>query len=260
MRIAFLSPDEPFYLPEFYRLVLGALTPEHEVRVVVVPPTYKNTSKTELGVRYARTFGLGEAAYLSFKVAYYRARDLLNGSGGDRHYSLEAVLNRYRIPFVRETDVNGRENIERLRKWGTDLIISVSCPQIFKRELIDLPPRGCLNLHGSLLPDYRGVMPAFWVLSNNEKEAGITLFFVNERIDAGDVLVQRRYRILPEHTLDSLIRHSKAVGAEMVVEGVRKIDRGAPETFPLDLSGGNYYGWPGRQDVKRFLGHGRRFR
>ncbi len=260
MRIVFLSPDEPFYLPGFYRHVIESLGPDHDIRVIVVPPLYKNTTRLGLAIRYAKTFGMKEAAVLSGRVLYYRCLDLLSGAGGGSFHSLRAVFRRYGIPYLYEDDVNGKRNLDRLREWKTELLISVSCPQIFKRDLIELPPKGCLNLHGSLLPDYRGVMPSFWVLANNEKEGGSTLFFVNDRIDAGEVLVQRRFPVRDDDTLESFIRRSKRIGAEMVVEGVAKIAAGNVETRSLDMSRGNYYGWPGREDVKRFLAHGRRFR
>ncbi len=260
MRIVFLSPDEPFYLPEFYRYVIEHLSPVHDIRVIIVPPVYRNTTKFGLVKRYAKTFGLKEAAVLSWRVVYYRVMDLLLGANGESFYSMRAVFERFGIPYLLETDVNSKRNLDRLRGWGTDLVISISCPQIFRRELIELPPKGCLNLHGSILPDYRGVMPSFWVLANNEREAGSTLFFVNEKIDAGEVLVQRRFPVRADDTLDSFIRRSKRIGAEMVVEGVGKIDAGGFETYPLDMGKGNYYGWPERADVKRFLDSGRRFR
>jgi hypothetical protein len=58
------------------------------------------------------------------------------------------------------------------------VIVSVSCPQIFKKELIELPARGCLNVHGASLPQYRGVMPSFWMLANGERQAGVSVYFV----------------------------------------------------------------------------------
>jgi len=260
MRIVFLSPDEPFYLPGFYKNIFERLSPAHEARVIIVPPVYKNTTKLGLTVRYARTFGVKEAAVLSAKVIQYKLMDKLKHGKGERFYSLTALLDKYDIPYTNETDLNSPESLARLRAWKTDLIISVSCPQIFKKDLIELPPLGCLNLHGSLLPDYRGVMPSFWVLANSEREAGITLFFVNEKIDAGDVLVQRKYRIEPGDTLDSLIARSKLMGSEMVLEAIDKIEKGDAGTRPLDMKKGRYFGWPKREDVLRFIGNGRRFR
>lgn len=260
MRIVFLSPEEPFYLPEFYKYVFDNLPSGHEIKVIIVPTTYKNTTKVDLSLRYAKTFGIKEAAILSYKVLHYKIMNYLIRGRGYKSYSLQSILEKYGIPYLYELDVNSIQNLKRLKEWGTELIISVSCPQIFKKSLIDLPPKGCLNLHGSLLPDYRGVMPSFWMLANNEKEAGITLFFVNEKIDAGDVLIQRKFPIQPDDTLDSFIRRSKRIGAEMVVEGIKKIAQGNIQTYPFDMSKGNYYGWPTREAVHRFLSYGRRFR
>ncbi|VAX30920.1 Methionyl-tRNA formyltransferase [hydrothermal vent metagenome] len=260
MRIVFLSPDEPLHLPEFYRYIIENLSSSHDIKVIIVPPVYKNTTKLDLVLRYAKTFGVSEAAVLSSRVIYYKGMDILFRGKGNGFYSMSSVFKKYGIPYLYEDDVNSKRNLDRLKGWKTELLISISCPQIFKRELIELASKGCLNLHGSILPDYRGVMPSFWMLANNENEAGSTLFFVNEKIDAGDVLVQRKFPVHPDDTLESFIRRSKRIGAEMVVEGVGKIDRGKAETYPLDMSKGNYYGWPKREDVKRFLDNGRRFR
>lgn len=260
MRIVFMSPDEPFYLPEFYRYIFDNLPAGNKVKVIIVPPIYKKTTAFDLAIRYARTFGVNEAAVLSTRVIYYKVMDYFTRGKGSKYYSLTSVLSKYNIPYLHELDVNSVENLNRLREWDTDLLISISCPQIFKHDLIKLPHKGCLNLHGSLLPEYRGVMPSFWVLANGEKEAGSTLFFVNEKIDAGDVLVQRRFPIHAHDTLDSFIRTSKKIGAEMVIEGIEKISKGYFETKPLDMSKGNYYGWPKKEDVKRFRSCGRRFR
>ncbi|MBI5055375.1 MAG: hypothetical protein HZB61_01975 [Nitrospirae bacterium] len=260
MRIVFLSPDEPFYLPDFYKYVLDSIDPKHEVKVIIVPPVYKNTTSASLAIRYAKTFGLKETAAMSCNVIYYKLMNLLSGRKNGRFYSLSSILEKYRIPYLQELDVNSRQNLQRLKDWNTDLIISVSCPQIFKKDLIGLPPKGCLNLHGSLLPDYRGVMPSFWVLANNEKEAGVTLFFVNEKIDAGDVLIQRKYSVRSDDTLDAVIRRSKRIGAEIVVDGIAMIAEGEVRTYPIDMTRGSYYGWPDQEAVGRFLEYGRQFR
>jgi len=262
MRIVFLSPDEPFYLPEVYRHIINALAEEHELKVVIVPPVYKGTTRTGLALRYAKTFGVKEAALLTGRVLYYNLRDRMGGNGRTtgRFYSLESLLDAYGVEYVHEEDLNSETSLTRLRQWKTDLLVSISCPQIFKKKLIDLAPRGCLNLHGSLLPDYRGVMPSFWVLANGEKEAGVTIFYVNEKIDAGDVLIQRRYEIGPDDSLDGLIIRSKRIGAEMVVDAVKMIESGKVKTRTLNMKKGRYFGWPKKSDIKRFIEKGRRFR
>lgn len=260
MRITFFSPDEPFYLPYFYEYVFDHIRSDHDIKVIIVPPVYKNTTKLSLMIRYFRVFGLSETAAMSYNVLKYKVMDVISGSNGSNYYSLTSVFEKYRISYFFESDVNSADNIEKLRHWQTDLIISISCPQIFRKALIDLPSRGCLNLHGSALPDYRGVMPSFWMLANGEKEAGSTLFFVNEKIDAGDVLIQKTFPVQSEDTLDSFIKRSKRIGAEMVIEGIDKILKNNVHTFPLDMTKGRYFGWPTRIDVKKFIRKGRRFR
>jgi methionyl-tRNA formyltransferase len=103
-------------------------------------------------------------------------------------------------------------------------------------------------------------MPSFWMLANNESEAGLTLFYVNAEIDAGDILMQRKFLISPGETLDSLIRKSKRIGAEMLVDAIRKIDNRDVKTVPLEMEGGSYFGWPKREDVLKFLKSGRKLR
>jgi methionyl-tRNA formyltransferase len=259
VRIAFATTNDPFYLPEFFRYLFEQLGGKHEIKAIIVPPIYKGTSRIGLAIRYARTFGLSEALVLAGKVTYYRLMDRFSRDEGPV-YSLSSAFSRYEVDFVYEDDINGQASLGRLREWKSELVISVSCPQLFKKELINLPSLGCLNLHGAILPKYRGVMPSFWMLANNEKEAGATLFFINERIDAGDVLIQRRFPISPADTLDSLIKKSKKTGAEMVAEGIRRIADGKYETVPLDLEDGSYFVWPERKEVLRFLAGGKRFR
>lgn len=260
MRVTFLTTDEPFYLPTFFERVLEGLMSGYEIKAIIVPPVYKGTSKKDLVFRYASTFGLYETLNLASKVVFCKIMDILPYSVTKSSYSLGSVFKRYGIDFEYERDVNSAENIGRLRNWETELAISVSCPQIFKKDLINFPPKGCLNLHGAILPQYRGVMPSFWMLANNEREGGLTLFFVNEKIDAGDILVQKKYPISSEETLDSLIKKSKKIGADMVLEGIERIERGQFTTTPLELEGGSYFGWPARKDVLSFLENGRKLR
>src|SRR6202043_837367 len=93
------------------------------------------------------------------------------------------------------SDVNALEFLYQLRKEKTELLVSVSCPQIFRCALIDLPPKGILNIHGAILPQYRGVMPSFWMLANGERQAGVSIYFVNEEIDAGELCGQEVFAI-----------------------------------------------------------------
>jgi len=154
--------------------------------------------------------------------------------------------------------VNAPEFLDELRSLATDVVVSVSCPQIFKSPLIELPAKGCLNVHGALLPQYRGVLPSFWMLANGERRAGVSVYFVNEQIDAGDLCAQRAFDVLPHESLHEFLLRSKAIAAELVLQALADIERGTVERRRLDLSQGSYYSWPNGADVERFRAAGRR--
>jgi methionyl-tRNA formyltransferase len=247
MRVVFLTPDDPIYLPAFFDRVLGRRTGEAD-RVYIVPPLYRDQSKRAAAWRYYRTFGFVASVALAQKILQAKLS----------RRSVSAVCELYGIPCEEVADVNAEEFLGQLVALRPDLIVSVSCPQIFKRDLIELPAKGCLNVHGALLPDYRGVMPSFWMLANGETQAGVSVHFVDERIDAGELCGQRIFRIEAEDTLDEFLRRSKRIAADLLVETLERVESGAVERRRIDLTEGSYYSWPDRQAVERFAAAGRR--
>ena len=247
MKIVFLAANDPIYLPSFFERVLAERA-RSVAAVFAVPPLYKGQSSVQAAWRYFRTFGAGATVGLVRKLA-----------GARRHgQSIEAVCARYGVPYGVREDVNAPEFLDELRGLGCDVVVSVSCPQIFQRELIELPERGCLNIHGAILPAYRGVMPSFWMLANGERQAGVTIFFVNEDIDAGDVCGQRIFEILSDETLDGFLVRSKAISADLLLEVLADIENGVARREPLDLSAGSYFSWPTAEAVDRFRAAGRK--
>jgi methionyl-tRNA formyltransferase len=246
MNIVFLTPDDPIYLPSLFERVLAARGDSSSV--FVVPPLYKNQTALQAAWRYFRTFGVGATWTLGTRTLGAKMR----------RRSITTVCERHDVPCEPIRDVNDSAFLDRLRAMGTELIVSVSCPQIFKKPLIDLPERGCLNVHGALLPEYRGIMPSFWMLANDEKRAGVSIFFVNEDVDAGELCAQRTFEIRPGETLDEFLRRSKAIAAELLLDVLQEIEDATASRAPLDLSMGSYYSWPDRQAVRRFHATGRR--
>ena len=247
MTIVFLTTADPIYLPAFFDRVLSERA-EVTAAVYVVPPLYKNQTPVQAAWRYFRTFGFEGLAGLVHRVAKAK----MSGN------SIAAACERHAVRCAETEDVNAPSFLDELRALGTDVIVSVSCPQIFKTPLIELPAKGCLNVHGSILPQYRGVMPSFWMLTNGERTAGVSVYFVNEQIDAGDLCGQRTFAIDPNETLDAFLRRSKTIAAELLLEVLDRIEAGRIETSPLDLSEGSYFSWPDRDAVRRFRAGGRR--
>lgn len=245
MKITYLTTDDPIYLPAFFDRTLNKYGRE-TLSVCVVPPLYKNQTTLQAGLRYYRTFGLIAAIGLALRAGMAKVRG----------QSIEAVCNKHGVKCELVPDVNAEDFRERLREAGTDLLISVSCPQIFKKPLIELPSLGCLNIHGAILPHYRGVLPSFWMLANNEKKAGVSIYYVNEKIDAGELCGQRIFEILPGESLDSFITRSKAIAADLLLEVLGKVENGTVTRSPLNLAEGSYYSWPDKAAVMRFQANG----
>ena len=247
MKIVFLTTEDPIYLPDFFEAVLGERGRDTQA-VYVVPPLYKDQTTLQATVRYVRTFGLEGLVGLGPRVLGAKLR----------RRSIESVCRRKGVRCEEAQDVNAEGFLGELRVLDPDVIVSVSCPQIFRQPLIELPRKGILNIHGAILPQYRGVMPSFWMLANGEKQAGVSIYFVNEQIDAGDLCGQRVFDIRPDDTLDGFLRRSKTIAAELLLEVLEQLEQGTLGRTPLDLSDGSYYSWPDKEAVKSFRAAGRR--
>jgi methionyl-tRNA formyltransferase len=248
VNIAFLTIEDPLYLPTFFGRVLPVLARRHTVRVFSVLPLYKDQSVAQAARRYLASFGASATLQLTMRLL--RAR-LAN-------QSISSVCGREGAAYHFVSDVNAPEFLGRLGQDATELLISVSCPQIFRKALIDLPRHGILNIHGAILPQYRGVMPSFWMLANGEKKAGVSIYFVNEKVDAGDLCGQEVFAIDPTESLNGLISRSKRIAADLLLNTIDALEEGTLERRPLDLAVGSYYHWPDAAAVRRFFDSGKR--
>ena len=177
----------------------------------------------------------------------------------DKSKNVKSILKKYAIPAIFiENSINSEKSLNNIKKYEPDLLISIAANRIFKRQLIELAPKGCLNLHTALLPRYRGLMPSFWVLKNNEKMTGVSVFFVDEGIDSGSILVQKAIEI-QNKTWSELIQHTKRIGMQAVLEAIELIYNGNYKLIENDQSKSSYYHFPTKQDVKEFIKAGKKF-
>ena len=247
MRTVFLAADDPLYLPDFFERVLAARA-DSTAAVYLVPPLYAKQTSASAAWRYFRTFGLAAALHLAARIASAKLRGR----------SIASVCRSHGVPCAEAPDVNAPEFLERLRKLEADLVVSVSCPQVFRGPLLSLPPRGVLNVHGALLPKYRGILPGFWMLANGERQAGVSVHFVAERLDAGDVCGQESFEIEPGESLDSFLRRSKAIAAQLLLRVLGRLEQGSLQRVPLAVDQGSYFSWPDRGAVARLRAAGHR--
>ena len=109
-------------------------------------------------------------------------------------------MNAHSIPFVETGNVNAPEMMGKIADCKPDLIVVIAFGQKIGNDLINLPPKGAINVHASLLPKYRGAAPINWAIINGETETGISIITLAEKMDAGSILAQSTINIAPDET------------------------------------------------------------
>jgi methionyl-tRNA formyltransferase len=175
-------------------------------------------------------------------------------------YSVKAVAKKYGVPVTEAVNVNSDAFLLHLREEQVEFIVSISGTQFYGKKLRDQTAKGIVNCHGALLPKYRGLMPSFWTLANGETEGGTSVHFVNEKIDDGPIIVQKRYRIWPHDTVEGIMARSKDLAAEAIIQCVRLVESGDFETMPNEESESTDFTMPTRDDLKRLYASGHRLR
>jgi len=121
---------------------------------------------------------------------------------------------------------NNPEFIEEIKKLNPDVICVVAYGKILPKELLDIPRLGCINVHGSLLPKYRGAAPIQWSILNGDKITGITTMYMNEGMDTGDMILKQEVAIEEDETTGELWKRLSKIGGKLLVETLDLIEKG----------------------------------
>ncbi len=135
------------------------------------------------------------------------------------------------LPVLQPLDLKEAGFLQALRAFRADVFVVVAF-LILPPEVFEIPPKGTINLHASLLPKFRGAAPIQWALINGEKETGVTTFFIERQVDTGNILLQEKMPIAPEDTFGTLHDKLAALGARVVVCTLDLLEAGALEPKP----------------------------
>ena len=130
------------------------------------------------------------------------------------------------LKIVQPENVNDKIIIEKLKEINPDVITVVAFGQKISSEILDLPRYKCINIHASLLPKYRGAAPINWALINGEEETGVTSIILQEKMDAGRMIIQKSIRINPDETAGKLNNRLSTLGAEVLMDSLKQIETG----------------------------------
>jgi methionyl-tRNA formyltransferase len=129
---------------------------------------------------------------------------------------------------------------DKLKTINPDAIVVVAYGKLLPPEILSLSKRGCVNVHSSLLPKYRGAAPINWAIMNGEKNTGVTTMFINERMDEGDILLQCSTEIMPDDTVETLHDHLAAIGVDLLIKTLDRIEKEDLKGVPQDHSKASY--------------------
>ncbi|MCX7816175.1 MAG: methionyl-tRNA formyltransferase [Syntrophales bacterium] len=146
----------------------------------------------------------------------------------------------YGLPVYQPEKVKDPSFLEQLQKINPDLIVVVAFGQILPPEVLHLPPLGCINVHPSLLPKYRGPAPINWTLIRGEEVTGVTIMEMDEGIDTGNIILQETTAVLPDEIYDELHNRLALLGANLLVKAIDLLQEGKTTKSPQDHSAATY--------------------
>lgn len=140
------------------------------------------------------------------------------------------------IPVIAPEKIRAPEFLDTLSAWQPEIIVVVAYGRILPKAVLELAPRGCMNVHYSLLPKYRGAAPAAWTIINGESAGGVSTMRLAEKMDAGAIYMQEAVPLAPDETTGSLQAKLTPIGARLLLETLRRLKEGSLQAREQDES------------------------
>lgn len=259
IRVFIISQEEPFYIPKVIGYLAKYQTENFEiVGASRLQPHRKNKTMKDWLLERTQIYSYWElfitTCFFMYCKVWYK---LLSKFGIFNPYSVRSIYQKYSIKEVETMDINSSAYLNQLKEFDIDVILSISPPQLFGKELLNLPNIACLNAHGTLLPRHRGVFGSWWMLFEGDKEIGTTIHTMVEKLDAGDVVWQKEIPMPKNATQYAIAYHTKKIMAEGLVETLNLI--GNQKLAPIQSSyTESYHRAPTKEQGKDFHNKGLR--
>ncbi|MGH9901030.1 MAG: methionyl-tRNA formyltransferase [Pyrinomonadaceae bacterium] len=248
LKILFLGNSYNRLSVECLLALLGA---GHEVVVGEYNPVAKNRWRTVKDSAKSYDFLFLSCKLVELVWLKIRLRLRRRGYQFEHFYSVPAVIYAYGLDSIPCTDPNGAEFIALARGFAPDLMVVGAFSRILKAPLISVPRLGCINVHPSLLPRYRGPDPHYWVLANGERTTGVTVHHIDEGIDSGKIIAQRELAVRPGDTEMTLQARANVAAAQLLGEAVSLVAAGKAPAVEQNEAEASYYSFPPRKKGRK---------
>ena len=155
---------------------------------------------------------------------------------------VKACALKYNLPVFQPVKIKETEAIAKLREFEADIFVVAAFGQILSKEILTMPKYGCINIHASLLPKYRGASPIQWAVLNGEEVSGVTIMQMDEGIDTGDILMQETVTLDVKETGESLFDKLAVCGADLIVKALDAIEAGEVTPIKQDEAASTHVG------------------
>jgi methionyl-tRNA formyltransferase len=147
---------------------------------------------------------------------------------------IKGIASKHKIPCLQPLTLKGGDIVDTLRSFGADILVVVAYGRLLTQEILDIPKMLCLNVHGSLLPKYRGAAPVNWAILNGDKETGVTVQKMALALDSGDIIAQEVMSISDDENAAQLRKRMAQVGAKLLVKILDQQPLGQYKLNPQD--------------------------
>ncbi len=238
--------DDPVQTYGFIKNIIDAK--KDQIVGVAVPKGDRLTlSKGKSKYVYLLSLLLIMGPYYFFKNSIntinHKLKLKLAGLGLLKDPSILGYAKRMSIPVKKIKTPNSKKFRDYLKTLDIDIIINQS-QSFLKKELLEIPKIGVLNRHNALLPKNRGRLTPFWVLYKGEKETGVSIHFVEESLDSGSIIVQKKYQVTAKDNFNSLVKKNYSIASQAMIEAIDILESGATEFMDNDDSEATYNSTP----------------
>ena len=220
-----------------------------------------NTNSSNLFNEVKKKSGLQYAIFLAKETIYYKIAVFIrrifhmNNHSDDCYLETNSNLGKiFDIPVFKISGSIHDENwLRKIKDLNPDLIICIRYAEILKKSLLEIPNKGVINFHSSLLPKYRGLGPIFQAVLHNENEIGFSFHYINEDIDTGQIIKREKIKIEQNESVSRLTIRTHIMGSYNLLSIINNLKNENKETKETPQNEGNYFSWPEKKDVKKFL-------
>ena len=267
LNILLVTQDDPFYVPVFFKeLFKEEISQKFNLIGVVIQKPLGKKNFSNLISQMFNFYGFSNflilgAKFVTFKLLNFIAIRIFDGKFPGT-FSVEHIVRKNNLKIIEIGNINSKKSLDYLISLNLDIIFSIAASQIFKENVLKLPKMGCFNIHTSKLPRNRGMMPNFWALNNYKEDSvsAVTIHKMNEKLDDGDILIQKEFKLDPEESLDSLIRKTKKMSAEIFLKSIEILNNASITLMKNDSKNASYNSFPKKEDVLRFKEKGLKLR